>query len=304
MTRALCCLLFSGLVSGCVTLPGGQETLAGSGGGQESFADAADEPSGFCADREVPCPARVVRGAPHKILDGAGRLLGLPRQVLLWDLRIDNHHVSPETERWAMDYLSDNHVSDVLVRVNQYAPVDEWKRLRQNRKIGAGWRYTVGALDLLLYTLIPGRLRGQDCYNPFTDSIHLYSDVPAVALHEAAYAQDVHSRRNPGTYVVLQHLPLVGMWYRTNATRATLDYMREHGGTVDDIKEADHVLYPLYGGAAGGQIGNFVPVVGPLMMPIGTVVGHVVGRVQGAYEESRSAPPTAARSAEADIEAP
>jgi hypothetical protein len=169
----------------------------------------------------------------------------------------------------------------VLVRVNEYAPLAEWKRLRNNRRVGAGWRYTVGALDVLVYTLMPGRLFGEDWYNPFTDTINLYSDVPAIALHEAAYAKNIHHRRRPGTYAVVQHIPIVGMWYRTNATQEALDYLQKRVGAAGaESQEADQILFPIYGGALGGQVGRCIPIpfVGEALNLAGIGVGHIVGR--------------------------
>lgn len=187
------------------------------------------------------------------------------------------------------EYLWANDLPDVMVRVNQYAPLDEWKRLSANRRIAAGWRYTVGTFDLLLYTLMPGRLFGNDWYNPFTNTINLYSDVPSIALHEAAYAKDVHHRRYPGTYVTVQHIPVVGMWYRTNATADILQYLKQHGGSVAEIQEADEILYPMYAGAAGGQIGQFIPIpfVGEALNLAGAGVGHIVGRYRAHQDRAK-----------------
>jgi hypothetical protein len=131
-----------------------------------------------------------------------------------------------------------------------------------------------------MYTLRPGRLFGDDWYNPFTDTINLYSDVPAIALHEAAYAKILHQRRHPGTYAVVQHLPLVGMWYRTNATREALQYLEQHDGAASESPEANRILFPMYGGALGGQVAQFVPIpfMGLALNIAGTGIGHIVGR--------------------------
>ena len=84
------------------------------------------------------------------------------------------------------------------VRINQYNPVDEWKRLVKNKSIHAGWRYTFGAYALTKYTLTPGRLFGNDEYNPFTNSISLYSDRPSIALREGAHAKQALEANYPG----------------------------------------------------------------------------------------------------------
>ena len=275
MDRWLCFLLV-GLVVGCTSSRSLQHPPA---------QPIIDGPPLHAAQTDLsPTDMQIVRGQPYPLLDGTGRVLGFPDQLLLWNRRVNNHQISPRTEQMVAGYLAENNLPEVLVRVNQYAPLDEWRRLVRNKRIGAGWRYTVGAAEVLLYALIPGRLIGDDWYNPFTDTINLYSDVPAIALHEAAYAKDVHQRRLPGTYAAVQYLPLVGMWYRTNATCEVLDYFDEHDGTVADRQEADRILFPMYGGALGGQIGSFVPL--PFMdlalNLTGTAVGHVVGQCRPA----------------------
>lgn len=42
--------------------------------------------------------------------------------------------------------------------------------------MGWGWRYSIGMLSWLQYTLLPGRLFGGDHYNPYSNTISLYSD--------------------------------------------------------------------------------------------------------------------------------
>jgi len=73
------------------------------------------------------------------------------------------------------EYLEDNDLDSVLVRVNQYDPLGEWQRLVANKRLGAGWRYTVGTFELVKYTVLPGRLLGGDWYNPYTNTVNIYS---------------------------------------------------------------------------------------------------------------------------------
>src|SRR5579872_3476171 len=57
---------------------------------------------------------RVERGRPNRLLDGAGRMLGAPDQLLLWNRRVNNHQISPKTEQIVLQYLSDHNMPDVL----------------------------------------------------------------------------------------------------------------------------------------------------------------------------------------------
>lgn len=214
-------------------------------------------------------PIQVLRGRPNRLVDGAGWIVGIPSKIALWDRRADNHQVSPETEERIVNYMRQQGLDSTLVRVNQYDPLGEWRRLAQNKRISAGWRYTFGSLSLIEYTLLPGRIMGEDWYNPFTDTINVYDDIAPLSMAEAAYAKDVRSRTNPGPYSAGQELPVIGIWHETLATREVLDYTKQQGSEAEQ-DEAYRILYPSYGGTWGASLASFVPY------------GHIGGRIAGA----------------------
>src|SRR6056297_1834608 len=206
---------------------------------------------------------QVERGQPHAGLDGLGWVAGTPTKLALWDRRADNHDVSPETERAVLEYMVRNGLDDSLLRINQYDPWGEWKRLTTNDKIGPGWRYTVGIYNGLKYTLLPGRVLGGDWYNPFTDSVHIYSDIPPLAISRAAYAKDVRKQSLPGTYAASQEIPIVNMIHETRALNEALAYSKQYG-TAAEQAESNRVLSPDYGSSWGGQLASFIPFGAPL----------------------------------------
>lgn len=213
-------------------------------------------------------PVNIVRGEPNFAIDSAGRLFGVPNRLAILDRRIDNHDISSDTESELAGYLHDNGLNEVLVRVNQYDPIGEWKRLISNRRIRPFWRATVGSYEMFKYTFLPGRILGGDWYNPFTDTINLYSDVPEIAISEAAYAADVRSRLNPGAYSALKEVPFVGLSHETRSTEATLQHFEQLNDETR-YDEAREILIPNYGADWGGQVAAF--------LPYGTVVGRIVG---------------------------
>lgn len=222
-----------------------------------------------------PQSIEIVQGHPNKVVDSIGWVVGIPRRIVLWDRRVDNHRVQPETMAEVATYAKLNELDGICVRVNQYAPLDEWKRLTNNDRISPGWRYTVGALSLVGYTLVPGRIIGVDNYNPYTNSVYVYSDVPALAIEAAAYAKDVRNRELPGTYAAVNALPVVSIWHETINTQDTLDYLQAHG-TFEEQREGVAILYPNYGASVGGAFGSLFGFSG-LFEIGGAVVGHVSG---------------------------
>jgi hypothetical protein len=237
----------------------------------------------------------IERGEPRPVIDGIGWVFGIPARIVLWDWRVENHRVSADTELAVVDYLDDNDLDHVKVRLNQYRPLDDWRRLTKNRTVGWPYRYTLGVLSVAGETIFPGRLfggiLGGDHYNPYTATVHVFSDVPALAIQQAAKAKDFTRRRYPGTYALARNVPILDLWPETNATGDTLAYVQRLG-TPDLEKEAYRILYPSYGASMAGAFDRFVP--GPVMLPVyaGTVVaGHVAGRSRaGKVSESTNAP--------------
>lgn len=216
-------------------------------------------------------------GERKPFLDGLGWVVGIPGKVLLWDRRIDNHRISPETEAALAAYLEKNHLDQVKVRINQYDPRGEWRRLRKNKSVSWGWRYTAGTLTALHYTLLPGRIIGGDNYNPFTNTINLYSDHAAVALHEGGHAKDFSKRNYKGTYAVATALPVLSLWPESIATQDALGYLRAEEN-YEQEQDAYRVLYPAYATYIAGAASPFLPF-GDLVITAGAVIpGHILGR--------------------------
>lgn len=201
---------------------------------------------------EVCARPQIERGQRRPIIDGVGWVVGIPNKIILWDLRVDNHNISPDTERVITQYVDDLGLAETKVRLNQYAPIDEWRRLRNNQKVGWGWRYTLGLLTWADEAIFPGRIFGGDRYNPYTNTISIFSDAPAIAVKEGSRARDVRSRPMPGTYAAVNSLPLVSMWYDTVATGYAFEYLATQ--LPEHEQEGYHLLYPAYGAHFGGDV--------------------------------------------------
>lgn len=248
-------------------------------------------PELVAATRESP----IERGARRPVLDGVGWVIGIPSKIVLWDRRVENHRVSSATEATIHRYLVDNDLDHVKVRINQYAPLDDWRRLRKNTTVGWGYRYTLGALSVVGEAILPGRLIGGDHYNPFTATIHLYSDVPAIALHEGGHAKDFARRTLPGTYALVAVIPFGNLWPEAIATGDALAYSAKQDD-ADLEREGYRILFPAYGTYFGGSVGD---LAAPLALPIyagAVVAGHAVGRIQ-----ARMVPDTDGGSADRDL---
>lgn len=225
---------------------------------------------------------QIERGRSHKLIDGVGHyLFSLPAKLLLLDWKVDNHDISEETEGSLLEYLDANGLCDVKVRLNQYSPGGEWGRLVRNREMPMGWRWTLGMLSVTMYTILPERLLaglvGGDHYNPYTNTISLYSDRRAIAIHEAGHSKDFAERRNrhwKGAYAAIRLLPLVPLWQEGVASTEAISWERAHGSGGDE-RRAYRSLYPAYATYVGGEIGRWY---GGNWVPYAAVVpGHIAG---------------------------
>jgi len=241
------------------------------------------------SDAQSPKEVVFDYGEPHKVLDSIAWVTGIWSRILSLNSHVNNHDMNDETRAKLTAYLEENDLSDVLVRVNQYDPKGEWRRLRENKRVGPGWRYTAGLFSMAHYTLLPGRVFGGDQYNPFTNSLYLNSDVAAVAMHEAAYAKDIHSQPLPGTYAVFNELPMLSLWRHTRGVNDILGYARAN----DDWKvehETYRVVYPQMGVHSMALTGFFVPFWdGLALTATGAVAGHLTGQVAIAQRDKERA---------------
>ena len=227
-----------------------------------------------------PGEARVERGRPQAFVDGLGHyLFSLPVKLALLSWHVENHDVSPETETALLEYLDENRLCRVKVRFNQYAPGGEYSRLFRNRDVGGFWRYTLGLLSVTMYTILPERVFGGDNYNPFTNTINIYSDESAVALHEGGHAKDFAETTHKGLYAAVRILPIVPLYQEGVATADAVSYLRAE----DPPKEPK--AYPLLWAAWGTYLAGeatqwFVegPIVYAIVIPVAWI-GRGVGTI-------------------------
>ena len=264
-------------------------SLCGSGCASAPYLYGRFQPANV--QEETPQQVVFEYGTPHKVLDKLAWVVALPTRILPMHPKINSHTLSPATTDKLKTYLEENDLSDVLVRVNQYDPAGEWRRLKENTRLAPGWRYTFGTASLVGYTVLPGRVFGGDLYNPFTNTLYVNSDVAAMLIVEAAYAKDLHTRTLPGTYAAINEFPVLTLWRYTLGVNDTLGY-----SVVEDDweleRETYRTVYPLMGihAALGGHSAASMAIAMPnLTVPLtmigGAVVGHTVGQTTIAHRE-------------------
>ncbi len=285
-----CCAMFL-LLAGCSGTP--PKTYVFSKTYKRYMIERQEFP-GF--DRDAP---PIEQGEPVAIVDGLGHyLFSIPGKLLLLNARVGNHRFSNENRLLIHQYLLDNDLNRVKVRINQYAPGNEFMRLWQNSDVGLGYRATFGVGHWLVYTVLPGRLFAGipglgDGYNPYTNSVYIYSDHPALAIKEVARAKDYVQRRYKGTYAVLGIIPLVDTYQTHVATCDTVRYfywLREKDLETGAYK----VLWPAYGMDTGRALVTIGPIPALVYAGIaggGSIIGNIAGRMQAPERREHEDPP-------------
>lgn len=216
---------------------------------------------------------QIESGTPNIVIDGLGNVMGIPSKIILLNSKIDRHKISPETTAVIEKYIKDNpeEMKFTKIRLNQFAPVGEFRRLAKNKKISWWWRIFPG-IPVTIFSL-GGRLFGGDNYNPYTDTINIYSDVPVVTLHEAGHAVDYdeQAQKGNGDYYALGRMftPVV-LHQEQEASDKAVKYLEETKDREGE-KQAYKTLYPAYGTYVGGATGI------PFANVAGAAVGHVAG---------------------------
>jgi len=228
---------------------------------------------------EGPHP-QITRGRPVPIIDALGNIFALPIKLILFSWNMDNHAVSEQTESYLVRYIDSpaSATDGTHFSLNEYAPGRAMKRLIRNRKVAWPYRLLLGfPTTLITDVLLPGRLfaglLGGDSYNPFTDTVAIYSDLPAVALHEAGHVHDFNRRRWKGTYALIRIIPFVDLYQEYEATDEALDHLIGIGDRPEELA-AYNILYPAY----GTYVGNYFFLPGGSVL--GALLGHVAGRMK------------------------
>ena len=269
-------VMVSLLMCGCATVP-------------YQPTSAADYPGYYPLAQETP---EVVVGKPNRLLDASDWYwpLSLFGKLLLWNAKVDSHEISDETIQALVQFCEDHELGDVEIRINAYSVGDEWRRTFSNENIHPLWRYPFGFVAWLGYTILPGRFFGGDNYNPYSNTINLYSDLKPVALHEAGHAQDFARQRYKGTYAFLYVVPFVDLYHEAVANSTAFSYIETYR-PIEEQRQACRLLYPAYGTYVGGDIGNYI--FPALYWPIylgGVAVGHGVGLTFAALLPETPAP--------------
>ncbi len=143
----------------------------------------------------------------------------IPARALLLSTDIGNYP-RQETQQHIRDALQQSGLENTLVRVGHTAPFTDVYRLFTDERLKSA--SFLGKVFLGIPHVIVGGLLGKlyraDHYNPFTRTVHVYSDVPAIARHELGHAEDFQQRTYLSLYAFARAFPPVMLWQEGRAS--------------------------------------------------------------------------------------
>ena len=74
-------------------------------------------------------PSVITRGAPLPFVDALGNFFSLGNKLLFLNPRFESHHLDPELEQAVAAFIARHGIEGLQVRLNEYAPLDDLRRL-------------------------------------------------------------------------------------------------------------------------------------------------------------------------------
>lgn len=233
-------------------------------------------------------------GGQYAPIEITRNFLTIPEKIILLNKNYSSGNISKETIDKVEKYLEENQLWDVAVSVNEYDPKFLLERTLNNPNISNLSKYTMGILSVLVMTMLCPKLTGRvgDCYNPWANSIHLFSDDLSIALHECGHAKDFSQRENPGLYSSLSMIPFIGpfqtLYKEYQANKNVYHYLHSEKKDSDALKQACITLTPAYTAYISGALAYFAKRGGikkfqgvkPFiaLMTAGHITGHLIAR--------------------------
>ena len=208
----------------------------------------------------------------HPVLDRIEYAVEWPKR-LIGGGDTDEDQLSPETIEKLQQYLVDNGLDEVGVVFNEYSPKAQWQRLKANKRIAAGWKYSVGTATFVAGTIFPARVFDRNVYNPFTNTLEIHSDRLFEIITQSVLAHRAEQKRWRGSYAALVQLPPVAMVARTGAGYEAVEYAQQQGDW--ELEQSGYrELYPQTAMVGTMAASPFMPFYA---MPVIGIGGQFVG---------------------------
>ncbi len=152
----------------------------------------------------------------------------LPTKLLFLSTKIGSYP-KEETQDYVQKYLEDSGLENTTVRIGHSRIFKDLYRLFKDdrlKKTSLLGRILLGIPTTLLGGL-QSKLTRSDHYNPFTKTATVYSNVPAIGLHELGHAKDFEEKNSPTLYALARSFFPVALYQEYKASRKAYKSLKE-----------------------------------------------------------------------------
>ena len=233
------------------------------------------------------------------ISETIGRLSSIPTAIMIGStapLGRTANITDPEMAAVLSDLKYDEALAGTHVSFGDTYPAESLSRVWNNRKIGLLSKM-LGTAAIPINDLL-AQVQRMDNYNPYSDTVTMFSSDPAILRHELGHAQDFASRSYPIPYYMLrQKVPLLDLYQEGVASVKAVDHLADNLPDLienevdkeiiklklDEIARTNRVLgggLGSYAGAATGGLGARL-LMPRLLTRFGPIMEKVPGGASG-----------------------
>ncbi|MEK6826933.1 MAG: hypothetical protein AABX99_00415 [Nanoarchaeota archaeon] len=151
----------------------------------------------------------------------------LPYKLILLSKDVGNYP-RENTQKYISEYIADEKLENVTVRIGHNRVVKDTIRLFKDEKLKD--ISLLGKIFLGIPSTILGGIYSKftraDYYNPFTRTAVIYSDVPAIAVHELAHAKDYQDIGAPTLYSLFRSTGIGALYQEARASLMAHKYLK------------------------------------------------------------------------------
>jgi len=164
---------------------------------------------------------RIVKDKDMALSRGIGWLVSLPTRLILWDYDMCDGLDEERTKQVLATLENDESLSGITVRINHTSAIEDLKRLFNDPNVlerNSGFaRGTLGLLYWLGGDMIDELRRG-DYYNPYTQTVIVYSNVETIPSHEIGHFKDYIRHDRDWWYSLLRVFPPATLYQEARAS--------------------------------------------------------------------------------------
>ncbi len=227
----------------------------------------------------------IITGSDGKLFRGLGWVGSLTAKLMLLSYKM-GETPKEETKQYITETLNNSELKNTTVRIGHTRTFQDTYRLFKDprlRDVSLLGKIIFG-IPSTLFGGLYGKLFRGDHYNPFTRTIHCYSDVKAIAGHELGHAVDYQQRKHPLTYGWFgANFDIIGWYQEYKASKIAAQTLSK-----EDRWQDSRYLLPAYLSYIAGPVAT---IAASAVTAVYTRAIRAVNYMKKAFSKSRDYSP-------------